>query len=157
VFAWAQTRCTLPGWYGLGSGLAAAELSELRAAYAQWPLFTSLLDNAEMSLAKTDRTIAARYLDLGERPELTEMILTELDLTRDRVLAVLGTTRMLERRPLLEAAVNMRNPIVDALSHLQLRALGGLHRVHDPAQAQRLRELLLLTVNGAAAGLQNTG
>ena len=74
VFAWAQTRCNLPGWYGLGSGLAAAAavdggMEELRAAYAEWPLFSSMLDNAEMSLAKADRDIAARYLALSERPD----------------------------------------------------------------------------------------
>src|SRR5258708_31809324 len=91
VFAWTQTRVNLPGWYGPGSGLAAAavaapvdgkqgvdglnghvgaDLTELQEAYQSWPLFAALLDNAEMSLAKTDRAIAERYLALGGRPEL---------------------------------------------------------------------------------------
>ncbi|MBC6458661.1 phosphoenolpyruvate carboxylase [Actinomadura sp. HBU206391] len=161
VFAWTQTRVNLPGWYGLGSGLeAAAEegLDTLREAYRSWPLFAALLDNAEMSLAKTDRDIAARYLDLGGRPALTETVLAEYDRTRSLVLAVTGHQRLLENRRVLSRAVELRNPYVDALSHLQLRALGALREgVADDAERDRLEELLLLTVNGVAAGLQNTG
>ena len=67
VFAWSQMRLNLPGWYGLGSGLSAVRLSDLRRAYRSWPLFNVMIDNAEMSLAKTDRQIAARYLELGKR------------------------------------------------------------------------------------------
>jgi len=158
VFAWSQMRLNLPGWYGLGSGLAAASLDVLRRAYAEWPLLNVLLDNAEMSLAKTDRRIAARYLGLGGRPDLTERVLAEYDLTLDRVLAVTGHSRLLESHRVLSWAVELRNPYVDALSHLQLRALNELRsgRAGD-AQRQRLESLLLLTVNGVAAGLQNTG
>ena len=159
VFAWSQTRCNLTGWYGLGSGFdAVGDIVELRAAYRDWPLFTALVDNAEMSLAKTDRGVAEGYLALGERPELTAQILAELDLTCGLVLEVLQQSRLLERRRVLGAAVDLRNPYVDALSHLQLRALESLRAGgNDEAQEQRLRDLLLLTVNGVAAGLQNTG
>jgi phosphoenolpyruvate carboxylase len=158
VFAWSQTRCNLTGWFGLGSGLAAADVTELRRAYAQWPLFTALVDNAEMSLAKTDRAVAEHYLALGDRPDLTDRILGELDLSTELVLAVLEAKQLLERRRVLGAAVALRNPYVDALSHLQLRALTALRAgVADEAAATQLRELLLLTVNGVAAGLQNTG
>jgi phosphoenolpyruvate carboxylase len=159
VFAWTQTRVNLPGWYGLGSGLAAVpDLDRLRAAYESWPLFASLLDNAEMSLAKTDRAIAERYLALGGRPELTEMVLAEYDLTRSRVLSVTGHDRLLANRRVLSRAVELRNPYVDALSHLQLRALTALRAgVADEAERGRLESLLLLSVNGVAAGLQNTG
>src|SRR5262252_398039 len=158
VFAWSQTRLNLPGWYGLGSALAAAGLDELREAHAGWPLFTSLIDNAEMSLAKTDRRIAARYLALGGRSDLTGRVLEEYDLTLERLLAVTGHGRLLESRRVLSRAVELRNPYVDALSHLQLRALRAL-RAGDvlPADRERLERLLLLTVNGVAAGLQNTG
>jgi phosphoenolpyruvate carboxylase len=159
VFAWSQTRCNLTGWFGLGSGLAAAPIEELRAAYRDWPLFTALLDNAEMSLAKTDRPVAERYLALGDRPDLTERILAELDLTTSLVLAVLDVPNLLASRRILSAAVDLRNPYVDALSNLQLRALTALRRgdYQDDAEEKRLRDLLLLTVNGVAAGLQNTG
>jgi phosphoenolpyruvate carboxylase len=160
VFAWAQTRVNLPGWFGLGSGLAAAAddeggLREARDAYLAWPLLAVLLDNAEMSLAKTDRRIAARYLALGGRADLTAAVLDEYDLTRRLVLAVTGHDRLLANRPVLSRAVALRDPYVDALSHLQLRALAGLRR--GDADRDRLERLLLLTVNGVAAGLQNTG
>jgi phosphoenolpyruvate carboxylase len=175
VFAWAQTRLNLPGWYGLGSGLAAAAwagisagdsdgdipaegLAELRRAYRSWPLLATLLDNAEMSLAKTDREVAARYLALGGRPDLTDRVLAEYDLTRRLVLAVTGHNRLVAGRPVLSRAIVLRDPYVDALSYLQLRALSAL-RAEDGDAAERaaLERLLLLTVSGIAAGLQNTG
>ena len=160
VFAWSQTRLNLPGWYGLGSGLAAAEsahgLAELRRAYAEWPLLATLLDNAEMSLAKTDRVIAERYLALGGRDDLTATVLAEYDLTRRLVLAVTDHDRLLADRPVLSRAVVLRDPYVDALSYLQLRALTAL-RADDIPDREAVERLLLLTVSGVAAGLQNTG
>ncbi len=160
VFAWAQTRVNLPGWFGLGSGLAAAASGEgglpsARAAYRAWPLLAVLLDNAAMSLAKADRRIAARYLALGGRADLTALVLDEYDLTRRLVLAVTGRDRLLADRPVLSRAVALRDPYVDALSHLQLRALTALRS--GGGERERLERLLLLTVNGVAAGLQNTG
>jgi len=162
VFAWSQTRMNLPGWFGLGSGLAAVADAEgpdvLRRAYRDWPLFGVLLENAEMSLAKTDRLIGARYLALGGREDLTEMVLAEYDRTRRLVLTVTGHDRLLANRHVLSRAVSLRDPYVDALSYLQLRALTAL-RDTDPEdhERERLERLLLLTVNGVAAGLQNTG
>jgi phosphoenolpyruvate carboxylase len=161
VFAWAQTRLNLPGWYGLGSGLAAADaeagMGELRRAYHEWPLLATLLDNAEMSLAKTDRAIAARYLDLGGRDDLTATVLAEYDLTRQFVLAVTEHDRLLANRPVLSRAVVLRDPYVDALSYLQLRALSALRADKAPEERESNERLLLLTVSGIAAGLQNTG
>ena len=158
VFAWSQMRLNLPGWYGIGSGLEAAPLKELRRAYASWPLFNVLLDNAEMSLAKTDRRIAARYLALGERPDLAARVMREYDLTKKNVLAVTGHSRLLEKHRVLSWAVELRNPYVDALSHLQLRALRALRAKGGSARERSHAErLFLLTVNGVAAGLQNTG
>nr|MDQ2816194.1 phosphoenolpyruvate carboxylase [Actinomycetota bacterium] len=166
VFAWSQTRMNLPGWFGLGSGLAAISDADgpevLRRAYREWPLFGVLLDNAEMSLAKTDRLIGARYLALGGRDDLTGRVLAEYDLTRRLVLTVTGHDRLLANRHVLSRAVALRDPYVDALSYLQLRALAALRgqdaRGDIPDEdRERLERLLLLTVNGVAAGLQNTG
>ena len=158
VFAWSQMRLNLPGWYGLGSGLAAVRPEDLRRAYATWPLFNVLLDNAEMSLAKTDRRIATRYLALGDRPDLAARVLNEYDLTKKNVLAVTGHSRLLEKHRVLSWAVELRNPYVDALSHLQLRALRELRSKRGSAlDRARAERLFLLTVNGVAAGLQNTG
>jgi phosphoenolpyruvate carboxylase len=154
VFAWTQTRLNLAGWYGVGSGLQAADLGELRSAFSEWPLFTSLVENVEMSLAKTDRGIAVRYLALGNRPELADRVLDEYDRTTDRVLALTGHDRLLEDKRVLSRAVELRNPYVDALSHLQLRAL---REIRSGSAGETVERLLLLTVNGVAAGLQNTG
>ncbi len=131
VFAWAQTRLNLPGWYGLGSGLAAVVsgpggLAGARQAYQGWPLLAVLLDGAEMSLAKTDRRIAVRHLALGGRDDLSEQVLAEYDLTRRLVLEVTGHDRLLADRQVLSRAVALRDPYVDALSYLQLRALNEL-------------------------------
>ena len=162
VFAWSQTRVNLPGWFGLGSGLAAIEADPdgtgvLRRAYRDWPLFGVLLDNAEMSLAKTDRPIAVRYLALGGRDDLTGLVLAEYDLTKRLVLAVTGHDRLLADRPVLSRAVALRDPYVDALSYLQLRALAALRGPVEQGDREQLERLLLLTVNGVAAELQNTG
>jgi phosphoenolpyruvate carboxylase len=115
-----------------------------------------------MSLAKTNRALAARFLQFGNRPDVTERILGELDLTERLVLRVLDQSVLLERAPVLRAAVELRAPFVDALSELQLRALAEVRAASAthgdaPADVERWRRLLLLTVNGAAAGLQNTG
>ncbi len=161
VFAWAQTRINLPGWYGLGSGLAAAigdvGLGTVRTAYRDWPLLSVLLDNAEMSLAKTNRRIATRYLALGQNDALKTQVLQEYDLTRKLVLEVTGHARLLEGRAVLSRAVSLRDPYVDALSHLQLRALAAIRAGDDQQELASLEKFLLLTVNGVAAGLQNTG
>jgi phosphoenolpyruvate carboxylase len=168
VFAWAQTRLNLPGWYGLGSGLQAVAdgpggLGEARQAYQGWPLLTVLLENAEMSLAKTDRRMAARHLALGGRDDLTAAVLAEYDRTRRLLLEVTRHERLLANRPVLSRAVTLRDPYVDALSYLQLRALAGLRAGAGPGgeapagERDQLERLLLLSVNGVAAGLQNTG
>jgi phosphoenolpyruvate carboxylase len=165
VFAWSQTRANLPGWFGLGSGLAAvAERSggqqRLREMAAGWPFFAGLLENAELSLAKGEPVIARRYLELGGQPELADAIEREHDLTERMVLAATGHARPLEGRPLLRNVIDLRNPYVDALSFLQLRALGELRRGDGDAtdaDRRRARELALITLKGVAAGLQNTG
>lgn len=158
VFSWSQARINLAGWYGLGTALAAVDdVDALRTAYAEWPLFATIIDNVEMSLAKTDERIAARYLALGDRDDLAQLVLDEMRLTRQWVLATTGSTGVLSRRRILGRAVQLRSPYVDALSLLQLRALRGLRTGQDEQSADDLRRLLLLTVNGVAAGLQNTG
>ncbi|WP_127571229.1 phosphoenolpyruvate carboxylase [Georgenia faecalis] len=163
VFAWTQARINLTGWFGLGSALAAVgDLDLLRAAYREWPLFNTLIDNVEMSLAKTDHRIAQRYLDLGDRDDLATLVMSELELTQQWVLDITEHAQLLEGRRVLGRAVQLRNPYVDALSLLQLRALRGLRSSTggaelSPEKIEELRRLLLLSVNGIAAGLQNTG
>ncbi|MFV0427398.1 MAG: phosphoenolpyruvate carboxylase [Beutenbergiaceae bacterium] len=159
VFAWTQARINLTGWFGLGTALAAVgDLERLRQAYQRWPLFATMIDNVEMSLAKTDLRIAKRYLALGDRDDLAGLVLEELDLTRDWIVKITGQERLLAGHKVLGRAVQLRSPYVDALSLLQLRALAGLRAGDaDDATEAQLRRLMLLSVNGVAAGLQNTG
>jgi phosphoenolpyruvate carboxylase len=140
------------------TALDPAGLAAVREAYRGWPLLTVMFDNAEMSLAKTDRRMAARHLALGGRDDLTQRVLAEYDLTRRLLLTVTGHGRLLASRRVLSRAVSLRDPYVDALSYLQLRALAGLRAAGAGAGSTgELERLLLLSVNGIAAGLQNTG
>ena len=157
VFAWSMTRVNLPGWYGLGSGLEAlGDPALAREAYREWPVFAALVDVAEMSLAKTDDRLAERFLTLGGRPDLAGRVLEELARTRREVLSLLQQDEMLARKPHLHTAVRLRRPFVDMLSHLQLRGLSEV-RAGGEEEAAGWKRPLLLSINGLAAGLQNTG
>ncbi|WP_394554438.1 phosphoenolpyruvate carboxylase [Agromyces sp. MMS24-JH15] len=157
VFSWTQARINLTGWFGLGTALAeVGDTALLRDAYERWPLFAAMIDNVEMSLAKTDERIARRYLELGDRDDLAQLVLDEMALTREWVVRAAGR-ELLEGRPVLRRTVHLRSPYVDALSLLQLRALRSVRATVEPEAADPDRRLLLLTVNGVAAGLQNTG
>ena len=158
VFSWSQARTNLAGWFGLGTALeSVGDLAELQAAYAEWPLFSTMIDNVEMSLAKTDDRLAERYLALGDRDDLARLVLEEMALTRQWVLAITGSDRILSRRRILGRAVQLRSPYVDALSLLQIRALRALRTGESEDLVEENKRLLLLSVNGVAAGLQNTG
>lgn len=158
VFAWTQARVNLTGWFGLGSALEAiGDVDTLRTAYERWPLFTTMIDNVEMSLAKTDEGIARRYLALDERTDLAELVLDEMTMTRKWVLAITGTDSLLTGHKVLGRAIQLRTPYVNALSLLQLRALRTLRQDAVGSAKEQNQRLLLLAVNGVAAGLQNTG
>lgn len=163
VFAWSQCRANLPGWFGLGSGLeAVASQSDgqrtLRAMYDEWPFFTTLLDNAALSLVKADLPIARLFLARGHRPDLVDAISAEADRTEKMILLASDQERLLARWERLRTDIELRNPYVDALSFLQLRWLPVSRRDDlDPDEAAQVERLVHLTINGVAAGLQNTG
>ncbi|MGM1017539.1 MAG: phosphoenolpyruvate carboxylase [Actinomycetota bacterium] len=162
VFAWTQARINLAGWFGLGTALqAVGDEARLAEAYREWPLLRTMIDNVAMSLAKTDERIARRYLALGDREDLATLVLDELELTRSWVIRLTGGSGLLENKPILQRAVQLRSPYVDALSLLQLRALRALRDEPtgsaDADAVPELQRLLLLSVSGVAAGLQNTG
>lgn len=159
VFAWTQARINLAGWFGLGTALeAVGDEALLQRAYTEWPLFHTLIDNVAMSLAKADDRIARHYLELGDRDDLAALVRDEMRLTRDWVIRVTGGTELLANKPVLQRAVKMRSPYVDALSLLQLRALRALRDTPEGAPVDpEQQRLLLLSVSGVAAGLQNTG
>ena len=168
TFAWAQARIDLPGWYGLGTALEAyraahgeSGLDALGRLARRWPFLSSLLDNAEMSLAKADMGVARRYAALatGEGDARRwATIEAEYHRTVALLLRLTSRERLLDAAPVLQRSIALRNPYVDSLSELQVRLLGRLRAMaaDDPERARVLR-LVQLTVNGVAAGLQNTG
>ncbi len=164
VFSWMQSRFNLPGWYGLGTGLSSCTDSHLlREMYAGWPFFKSLLDNTEMSLIKADMDIAALYVTLLSDHTLGNAIFnqirTEYDRTREFVLSISGHTSLMEIEPVTQNAVQLRNPYVDPLNYIQVEVLRRLRALKNPddPEAESLREVMALTINGIAAGLKNTG
>jgi phosphoenolpyruvate carboxylase len=130
--------------------------------YTGWPFFKTLLDNAETSLLKADMGIAALYAELVPdselREELFSRILAEYNLTRELVLAVSGHQDLMENEPVTQNAVRLRNPYVDPLNYIQVEMLRRLRSLPETSpEAQALREAVVLTINGIAAGLKNTG
>ena len=161
IFSWSQARINLAAWYGLGTACEQfGDLDQLKAAYQEWPFFRTFIDNIEMSIAKTDQRIAKMYLHLGDRQDLSEKVFTEMQLTRKWVLAIVGDEWPLQRRRVLGCAVRVRNPYVDALSIAQVRALLEVRMNQDEMAEEKKAEymsLILSTVTGVSAGLQNTG
>ena len=163
IFSWAQARINLAAWYGLGTACEQfGDLNTLRQAYEEWPLFSTFIDNIDMSLAKTDERIAKMYLALGDRADLNKKVLDEMELTRKWVLKIVGDEWPLQHRHVLGQAIRIRSPYVDALSVTQVLALGSLRKRVDKeelthGQKENYTYLILCTVSGVAAGLQNTG
>jgi len=163
VFSWTQSRIVLPAWLGLGTALAGARerhgVELLREMASAWPFFATLLSNAEMGCAKADLAIARRYAELWSDPRCEEIfapLAAELELTIAELLGIRDAARLLDRDPVLQASIDRRNPFVDPLSFVQIELLRRL-REQPEELPEGLGRLSLLTVNGIASGLRNTG
>ncbi|HEY5189118.1 MAG TPA: phosphoenolpyruvate carboxylase [Solirubrobacteraceae bacterium] len=164
VFSWTQARVVLPAWLGLGTALAGARerhgLELLREMADRWPFFSTLLANAEMGCAKADLAIGRRYAELWGDPSSRERIFTplaeELERTIQELVLVRDGERLLDRDPVLQASIDRRNPFVDPLSFIQIELLRRL-REHPDGPPEQLGRVSLLTINGIASGLRNTG
>ena len=152
VFAWTQNRCLLPAWFGCGEAFAAAETVELRRLYHEWPFFRTLVQNLEMTLAKSSMEIAAEYLELVDEASLWGPIAAEHERTVAAVLEIVEARELLERHPVVQRSIRLRNPYVDPMNVIQVSLLrryrGGDERVVPP---------LLRSIAGIAAALRNTG
>jgi len=163
VFSWSQSRVMLPGWYGFGSAVqewleSGADMDELKVMASDWPFFRTLIQNMEMIMAKADMTIARRYASLVPDPSLGARIYGELkaefDRTREAVLAITGQDRLLGGQPELDRLIRLRMPYVEPLNHVQIELIRRRRAGDDDP---RVREGILLSVNGVAAGLRNSG
>ncbi len=182
VFSWMQSRYVLPSWYGVGGALEAyisedpQRLQQLQEMYRSWPFLRTFLDNLQMTLSKADMHIARHYASLVDDEALRQRISAEIEdeyaRTEHWLLRIVEGQALLDNSPVLQRSIRLRNPYVDPLSYFQvvllrrLRALGGplvldeaelQHASKQERERNQLTYAVLLTINGIAAGLRNTG
>ncbi|MCB1866071.1 MAG: phosphoenolpyruvate carboxylase [Chromatiales bacterium] len=168
VFAWAQSRHTLPAWFGIGSALstfadsAPDALEKLQSMFRTWPFFRALLSNTQMALYKAEMHIARYYAGLAEDPGTAEPILSRIRAEYERtvamIIAITGQTALMEDDPVLALSLQRRNPYLDPLNFIQV---DRLRRVRDARlsteQRDNATQVVLRTINAIAAGMRNTG
>jgi phosphoenolpyruvate carboxylase len=165
VFSWSLARIMLPGWYGFGTAVTQLierrgerGMATLREMYRNWPFFQTLLSNMDMLLAKSDIHIASRYAELVVDEDLRTRIFgriqSEIQLTVKQLLTITGQRELLEANPALARSFRNRSPYIDPLNHLQVEAL---RRFRAGEQDDKVKRAILLTINGIAAGLRNSG
>jgi phosphoenolpyruvate carboxylase len=165
VFSWSLARIMLPGWYGFGSAVEQLvaqrgdeALEQLRRMQRGWPFFQALMSNMDMVLGKSDMHIASRYAELVPDAELRSRIFGRIQAEMQRTLhylfAITGQKELLENNPLLARSFRNRRPYIDPLNHLQVESL---RRFRAGEQDEKTRRAILLTINGIASGLRNSG
>jgi phosphoenolpyruvate carboxylase len=153
VFAWTQNRCLLPAWYGCGTAFDLADITQLRSLYQTWSFFRALVENLEMTLAKSSLPIAEGYLALVDDASLYEPIAAEHERAVATVLEIVEARELLDRQPVIQRSIRLRNPYVDPINAIQIELLDRWRTTHD----ETLRRPLLRTITGIASALRNTG
>ncbi len=164
VFSWLQCRFNLPAWYGLGSGLRAqADFGAMQEMYAGWPFFRNLIRNASLALLQADMEIAALYVELVPERALAQklyrVVADEYKLACETICRVTQSTALLADQEVIRHSIELRNPYVDPLNYLQVDTLRKLRALGESARPEvaELRAVMVLTINGIAAGLRNSG
>lgn len=160
VMSWTQNRANLPGWYGLAQGLRMIGPELARELYAAWPFFRSMLDNAQMSLAKTDLLIFEEYLHLAGAGEGGGELAGRLRAAYAETVALVQEAvgaELLASEPRLRESIRLRNPYIDPIHRVQVELLRRARAAGGEKQADETGRPLLLSLQGIAAGVRNTG
>ena len=173
VFAWVQSRHYIPGWYGLGAGITSylqedpsGRLAVLQTMYRGWAFFSRVIENAQMTMCKSDMGVAHRYAslvrDVAARERIFGRIRAEYETCREVLLRITGQAELLDCDPALQQSLILRNPYVDPLSYIQVSLLRRLRALQtregsDPEAEAALRQSLHLTINGIATAMRSTG
>ena len=168
VFGWAQSRATLPAWFGVGKALEdwhqndPARITELQRMYKEWPFFSSLLSNIQMALFKSNMIIAKEYTKLAHDQNtartIFESIKTEHDRTVRSILKIAQHNHLIGDNPSLALSLERRNPYLDPLNHIQITLIQRFRESDESSdEAKEMLHPLLRTINAIAAGMRNTG
>ncbi len=167
VMSWTQSRHLISAWYGIGHAVTAyckknpKGLAELRQMYRDWPFFQQLIENAEISLAKTELGIAREYAQLVKdeslRNRIFKLIEKEYAKSVDAILKITKHKRLLENQPTLEESLHRRNPEIDPLNYLQIQFIRQWRKTPPKKRTETLRRLLVLTVKALSFGMKSTG
>ena len=167
VFAWTQSRTNIPSWYGVGTGFSKWIesgkddcLAELQDMYCKWPFFQTVLNNVHLGLGRADMDIAQLYSELVAEDfgkEIYQNIKDEFELTRKWLLAITQHDDILDSEQWLQHSIRMRNPYVDPINFIQVALLERFRETEDQEERDRIQKVIIESVNGIAAGLQNVG
>jgi phosphoenolpyruvate carboxylase len=169
VFGWAQSRHTLPAWYGMGSAIEAwlklhpdEGLDKLQKMYSDWPFFNAMISNTQMALFKSDMQTARYYADLCDNQQMADkifhMICNEHEKIMRYALKIPQSERLLSSEPTLELSLTRREPYLDPLGYIQINLLRKYRAgSSDPQLCEEWKGALLSSINAIAAGMRNTG